>query len=216
MLAYNLSGARCRLHTAQLMPLPLTASCFSKIQIGFTFLVLAHPGSPGKGPLNVCVWVWHKVAEHLIIGRELWRWDDGPQTRHGSLAYCSSCAAGAPDTVWQDHVTHDCHCKLTQPTTHTHKHTHHQSTNPPSTLSNCKNISGLFQDPENVLQDSGITQQCLRIQRSSGYIWSIHTASQYKPSSLVEKKPFAKYFWITLSLWFSRQVHTQQYACFSI
>ena len=34
------------LHTAQLMPLPLTVSCFSKIQIGFTFLVLAHPGSP--------------------------------------------------------------------------------------------------------------------------------------------------------------------------
>jgi len=37
---------------AQLMPLPLTVSCFSKIQIGFTFLVPAHPGSPGKGPLN--------------------------------------------------------------------------------------------------------------------------------------------------------------------
>ena len=28
------------------MPLLLTASCFSKIQIGFTFLVPAHPGSP--------------------------------------------------------------------------------------------------------------------------------------------------------------------------
>jgi len=36
------------LHTAQLMPLPLTVSCFSEIQIGFTFLVLAHPGSPGQ------------------------------------------------------------------------------------------------------------------------------------------------------------------------
>jgi len=36
------------LHTAQLMPLPLTASRFSKIQIGSTFLVPAHPGSPGK------------------------------------------------------------------------------------------------------------------------------------------------------------------------
>jgi len=31
---------------AQLMPLPLTVSCFSKIKIGFTFLVPAHPGSP--------------------------------------------------------------------------------------------------------------------------------------------------------------------------
>ena len=44
-------------HVAQLMPLPLTVSCFSKIQIGFTFLVPAHPGSPGKGPLNGCVCV---------------------------------------------------------------------------------------------------------------------------------------------------------------
>ena len=36
------------LHVAQLMPLPLTVSCFSKIQIDFTFLVPAHPGSPGQ------------------------------------------------------------------------------------------------------------------------------------------------------------------------
>ena len=44
------------LHMAQLMPLPLTVSCFSKIQIGFTFLVPAHPGSPGKKALKrVCV-----------------------------------------------------------------------------------------------------------------------------------------------------------------
>jgi len=45
------------LHMAQLMPLPLTVSCSSKIQIGFAFLVRAHPGSPGKGPLNGCVCV---------------------------------------------------------------------------------------------------------------------------------------------------------------
>ena len=36
------------LHIAQLMPLPLTVSCFSKIQVGFTFLVPAHRGSPGQ------------------------------------------------------------------------------------------------------------------------------------------------------------------------
>ena len=46
---------RADLHMAQLMPLPLTVSCFSKIQIGFTFLVPADLGSPGKGPLNGCV-----------------------------------------------------------------------------------------------------------------------------------------------------------------
>ena len=48
------------LHTAQLMPLPLTVSCFSKIQIGFTFLVPTHVGSPvgDKGPFKrVCVCV---------------------------------------------------------------------------------------------------------------------------------------------------------------
>ena len=44
------------LHMFQLMPLPLTVSCFSKIQIGFTFLVPAHPGSPRKRAVKrVCV-----------------------------------------------------------------------------------------------------------------------------------------------------------------
>jgi len=46
------------LHMAQLMPLPLTVSCFSKIQIGFTLLVPAHLGSPGKRAIKrVCVCV---------------------------------------------------------------------------------------------------------------------------------------------------------------
>ena len=43
------------LHTAQLMPLPLTVSCFSKIQTGFTFLVPAHQGSPGQRAVK---WVY--------------------------------------------------------------------------------------------------------------------------------------------------------------
>ena len=42
------------LHMVQLKPLPLTVSCFSKIQISFTCLVLAHLGSPGKRAVNVC------------------------------------------------------------------------------------------------------------------------------------------------------------------
>ena len=46
------------LHVAQLMPLPLTVSFFNKIQIGFTFLVPAHLGSPGKRAVKrVCVCV---------------------------------------------------------------------------------------------------------------------------------------------------------------
>ena len=44
------------LHMAQLMPLPLTVSCFSEIQIGLAFLVLAHAGSPGERAVKrVCV-----------------------------------------------------------------------------------------------------------------------------------------------------------------
>ena len=51
------------LHMAQLMPLPFTVSCFSKIQIGFTFLVPAHPGSPGKRAVKwVCVCVCVRVC----------------------------------------------------------------------------------------------------------------------------------------------------------
>ena len=47
------------MHMAQLMPLPLTVSCFSKIQIGYTFLVPAHPGSPGQRAVKrVCVYVY--------------------------------------------------------------------------------------------------------------------------------------------------------------
>jgi len=46
------------LHVAQLIPLPLTVSCYSKIQIGFTFLVPAYPGSLGKRAVKrVCVCV---------------------------------------------------------------------------------------------------------------------------------------------------------------
>jgi len=46
------------LHVAQLMPLPLTVSCFSKIQIGFTLLVPAHLGSLGQRAVKrMCVCV---------------------------------------------------------------------------------------------------------------------------------------------------------------
>jgi len=41
-------GQGADLHMAQLMPLSLTVFCSSKIQIGFTFLVPAHLGSPGQ------------------------------------------------------------------------------------------------------------------------------------------------------------------------
>jgi len=64
------------------MPLPLTVSCFSKIQIGFTFLLRAHLGSPGKGPLNGCVCVC------VVVLSADWRY------RHAALMAISSCGEG--------------------------------------------------------------------------------------------------------------------------
>ena len=56
MVIYLERGAD--LHIAQLMPLPLTVSCSSKIQIGFTFLVPADLDTPGKRAVKrVCVCV---------------------------------------------------------------------------------------------------------------------------------------------------------------
>ena len=58
----------------QLMPLPLTVSCFSKIQIGFAFLVLAHLGGPGERAVKrvngyVCIVTMLKFGmKRYIIG----------------------------------------------------------------------------------------------------------------------------------------------------
>ena len=57
------------LHIAQLMPLPLTVSCFSKIQIGFTLLVPAYPSSPGKKghETGVCILFFnYKIVQYYI------------------------------------------------------------------------------------------------------------------------------------------------------
>ena len=51
------------------MPLPLSVSCFSKIQTGFAFLVPAYPDSPGKGAVK-------RVGVSCIFGYttlEIWR-----------------------------------------------------------------------------------------------------------------------------------------------
>ena len=76
------------LHMAQLMPLLLTVSCFSKIQIGFTFLVLAHLGSPGKRAVKrVCVCVCVKLsAIVLAITITLFLFCNTPQVHTASLS----------------------------------------------------------------------------------------------------------------------------------
>jgi len=57
------------LHMTQLMPLPLTVSCFSKIEIGFTFLVPAHPDSPGQRAVKrVCVCLHLTYIAYMLAG----------------------------------------------------------------------------------------------------------------------------------------------------
>ena len=61
------------LHMFQLMPLPLTVSCFSKIQIGFSFLVPTHLGSPGERAVKrvcVCVllhWLLLNISKYFLF-----------------------------------------------------------------------------------------------------------------------------------------------------
>ena len=78
------------LHMAQLMPLPLTVSCFSKIQIGFTFLVPAHLRIPGKRAvkrvcvcacvvsliLYLCGWVLNKAGVKTELLDTVRAWSD--------------------------------------------------------------------------------------------------------------------------------------------
>ena len=79
------------LHMAQLMLLPLTVSCFSKIQIGFTFLVPAHPGRPGQRAIKrVCYW------NTTVIN--VWMWLLHSTSR--SSAPCSARATKYPRSCW--------------------------------------------------------------------------------------------------------------------
>jgi len=84
------------LHMAQLMPLPLTVSCFSKIQIGITFLVPAHPGSPRQTAVKrmcVCVCVCVQT-ECMLVGRA------------SGLLLASDVAARGLDITGVEHVIH--------------------------------------------------------------------------------------------------------------
>jgi len=65
------------LHVIQLMPLPLTVSCSSKIQTGFTFLVPAHPGSHGQRAVKrvcvcVCLHIMRITRKAVILSKLLY------------------------------------------------------------------------------------------------------------------------------------------------
>ena len=89
------------LHMAQLMPLPLTVSCYSKIQIGFTFLGPAHPGSPGQRAVKrvcVCVLSLSKVVDKMASNKQQLKPAGFPKTtdKHWpQLTPAKSAPAGA-------------------------------------------------------------------------------------------------------------------------
>ena len=81
------------LHMAQRIPLPLTVSCFSKIQIGFTFLVLAHLGSPGQRAVKrvcVCVVIFARESEAEQNNSCIYQQHS---IMHNILAHCKYYAA---------------------------------------------------------------------------------------------------------------------------
>jgi len=81
------------LHVAQLMPLPLTVSCFSKIQIGVTFLVPAHPGSPGQRAVKqVCVYATKCI--NIIFACP-------PRPQHSSSMACKPNTSTKNLVFWQ-------------------------------------------------------------------------------------------------------------------
>ena len=110
---------RADLHMAQLMSyhsLPL-ASVKSRLH-DFTFLVPAHPGSPGKGPLNWCVCDDDTDARQRQGGEERKEGCRVENVTFGQLPYLTDKSLELLARVLES--TH----KLQHTHTHTHTHTH--------------------------------------------------------------------------------------------
>ena len=92
------------LHMAQLMPLPLTVSCFSKIEIGLPFWYWLTWVVPEKGPLNVCVCA-HVNMLCLPPSEKLWMMPDIPYTSQ----WVRTCPAKLPHPM-RDGPPHNTFC----------------------------------------------------------------------------------------------------------
>ena len=111
-----LSGARCRLAYSPADATATHCACFSNIQIGFTFLVPAHPGSPGKGPLNkyvvcVCVCVCVCVSFIFLITPALQYYYPVIKLREGVLCVCVFAAVKRWSSV-SETACNELHCQL--------------------------------------------------------------------------------------------------------
>ena len=109
------------LHMSQLMPLPLTVSCFSKIQIGLPFWYRLTWVVPEKGPLNGCVCVFLQTqSKSANCGpcRQTRRNEDGECEPVLSIAACKLV-----NVVITGLLRYDQNCRITTYHTHTHAHT---------------------------------------------------------------------------------------------
>ena len=83
------------------MPLTLTVCCFSKIQIGFTFLVLAHLGSPGQRAVKrvcVCVCLLWLDVRLLRCVTCLQRWSSISRTAFITASWTTALRRATLDT----------------------------------------------------------------------------------------------------------------------
>ena len=108
------------MHMAQLMPLPLTVSCFSNIHIGVTVLVPAHPGSPGKRAVKrLCVRVFKcgRCCNSRRVRSVCGCWRTVGGTRRRAIARCTVTSCTWTSWRWK-----------TRSTTSLHPHTASSST----------------------------------------------------------------------------------------
>ena len=120
-------GADLHMPMAQLMRLPLTVSCFCKIQIGFTFLVPAHLVSPGqmavkrvcvcvRACVRVCVCVCVYVCVCMCVCASL------PIVRTPSVLLQTTWAVSTPSSDYELLTTCQCNCKPTHCTSSAERH----------------------------------------------------------------------------------------------
>jgi len=104
-----LTGEGADLHMVQKIPLPLTVSCFSKIQIGFNFLVSAHPDNPRQSPDGHKTDVCGGGGYVLISQKKTWTHLYNNLQKEAPSIQCikRKCRLTEDKNLWDNHVIKD-------------------------------------------------------------------------------------------------------------